>query len=572
MILKDEKTMETELISIFQRIIQSGIEINVQDNNLKLKMPKGFNDEELMNKIKNNKSDIISFYSKAKSQNIKTIPKAEKKEYYFVQPEIKYSWMFSHLVPIPAPQTCIRAFQDLIDFDLEVFKNSLVQLIKRHEILRTIFPVIDDQISQLILSEKCIDKIFHVQNHRDNINYKEEYKKIALQISRTVFDFCHEPLIKVYVLQKTEKKSDIIIVQDHAITDTISTDILTKELLYIYTCFKKGQNPDLKPVNLQFRDLSEWLKLYYSSPEANLAIEYARKQFRFERIPKNLIDLYSLQSEEYKKKRFRQNRQSPFISKYFSEKSMSQINEDYQVADKLLPYAVSSSYNYCFHIHGDLFDNLVSYSTKIKQTLGAIVLFSISLANYLITDEKEFIFTQTINTRVNEQLEEILGSLVNLLIVKYGLDLQSNSNKSIDKLNQIISKTSNFRQFHYMEFVKRLNLQPQQLSPFLVNNQDFDVKVDVKDLSPSNEISGWSSWAPLITNIRTNANCITIDFCYDSDEFDKSFVEKLFELISKVLNEMIIDEDLSLEKIAGNLKTDTSLANYFISRRITKKI
>jgi hypothetical protein len=170
------------------------------------------------------------------------------------------------------------------------------------------------------------------------------------------------------------------------------------------------------------------------------------------------------------------------------------------------------------------------------------------LVNNILTSEQEFIFAQVVNTRTTD-IENICGNFANLIMIKAKLELNIKLKDAVNLFNNHILKSNYYKQLHYSELLKELDLHAKKLTPFLINNQTFDVLRENIDFNDNHTQIAWSSWAPIIFNISTYTNCITFDIIYDAKTFDKPFIDRLLRLQQKVLSEFINNQNICFQNI-----------------------
>ncbi|WP_308722804.1 non-ribosomal peptide synthetase [Paenibacillus polysaccharolyticus] len=184
------------------------------------------------------------------------------------------------------PESTAYNMPGLIEVKGHLDKNrleyTLGELIKRHEILRTVFEIHDHIPMQRIV---------------DDINLKLEWRKLQydqVQAFKTEFakpfDLGVAPLFRVCVVECTEDLFYVLFDVHHIIADGQSFEILTKEIFNIYN------GAQLEESVIQYKDYAYWEKEftktlsfgkmkdfwidYMSSeiPELNLPIDFERER------------------------------------------------------------------------------------------------------------------------------------------------------------------------------------------------------------------------------------------------------------------------------------------------------
>lgn len=119
------------------------------------------------------------------------------------------------------------------ELDINIFEQSVNILIKRHEILRTVF--INEKLKkpkQVVLNNRIINVRFHdIANKKDKDKYLEEFEKNDRQ---KLFELSKDILIRFTAFKTGEKKYRIYISFHHIILDGWSLPLLVKELFNNY--------------------------------------------------------------------------------------------------------------------------------------------------------------------------------------------------------------------------------------------------------------------------------------------------------------------------------------------------
>jgi amino acid adenylation domain-containing protein len=157
------------------------------------------------------------------------------------------------------------------DLRVEKFTETLKQLIKRHETLRTSFIMINREPMQIV--------------HDDvefNVNYSDLAAKNAKDHEESVknfiraFDLSKAPLLRVQLIKTGDKQHIVMYDLHHIITDGTSMQVFIREFLALYA----GNR--LSPLRVQYRDFSEWQNRLFDSGEVRKQQEYWQKQLEGE--------------------------------------------------------------------------------------------------------------------------------------------------------------------------------------------------------------------------------------------------------------------------------------------------
>lgn len=208
---------------------------------LKVHAPEEALNSAVLAQIKERKPEILQFFkSSARKQ---TIRPSEEKEFYRLsssQKRIYFAYEFDTGSIAYNIQNSIRLVGRL---DQELLEKSFNQLVSRHEILRTIFLTIDGHLVQRVLPTVPI-KVERL--------LAEEVDAVLMSRFVKPFDLGRAPLLRVGLVQKSEKEHILIVDVHHIVTDGVSQKKLLNDLIHLYN------GEQLPEIALQYKDYAEW--------------------------------------------------------------------------------------------------------------------------------------------------------------------------------------------------------------------------------------------------------------------------------------------------------------------------
>lgn len=165
MSIDTQKTTKGIVVSLINKVFSKGIKLWEDDNQLKMKAPKGSLTNELREELVENKQEIIAFLQQITvTDNIQKISPVDKTKVdflplSFVQQRL---WFIDQLEPDSANYNITGAFILNFSVDINLLEYAFNLIIARHDNLRTVFPSQDGQARQLI----C-----------DNVDFKLKFTK-----------------------------------------------------------------------------------------------------------------------------------------------------------------------------------------------------------------------------------------------------------------------------------------------------------------------------------------------------------------------------------------------------------
>lgn len=161
--------------------------------------------------------------------------------------------------------------------DVEVLERSLNEVVRRHEVLRTVFPRMDGRPTQVILPEMRIPVPVSDLTNRPPGERWEAALDIARQEGETRFDTETGPLLKARVVRLDENEYLLILVVEHIIFDGWSTGILLGEVSGLYQAFRAGKASPLGELPIQYVDYAIWQHKLLRSQTFERQLAYWRR-------------------------------------------------------------------------------------------------------------------------------------------------------------------------------------------------------------------------------------------------------------------------------------------------------
>ncbi|MEH2178573.1 condensation domain-containing protein [Nostoc sp.] len=112
---------------------------------------------------------------------------------------------------------------------LEVVEQSLNEIVRRHENLRTVFTVINDQPMQIVLPYLHLPLIYENLQHLPPEARESEAVPLGIKVRQQPFNLAVAPLIRTALFQLNPKEYWLVITMHHLIADGWSFGVLQQE-------------------------------------------------------------------------------------------------------------------------------------------------------------------------------------------------------------------------------------------------------------------------------------------------------------------------------------------------------
>lgn len=219
------------------------------------------------------------------------IKKAETKDYYDISEAQMQLWIQCQQKGAELIYNEASAYELNGDVDKEALKHAVLQLIARHEILRTIFTEVDYEVKQKVTSGFQAEQVFKfVDRTGQKINYRETLK----QYKDRLYDLEHGPLIRTTLIQLSKEKSIFILETHHLVSDGWSDMIMFEDLITYYRAYLEQVEEPLEPLEIQYKDYVTWKNASLDEATMNIHKQYWEKHLGSEI---NTLDLPALSAQ-----------------------------------------------------------------------------------------------------------------------------------------------------------------------------------------------------------------------------------------------------------------------------------
>ncbi len=193
------------------------------------------------------------------------IAPAPPKPFYPASPAQKRLFLLQQLALDSTAYNMPYAFSVEGALDSARLGAALEKVVARHEVLRTGFELVEDEVVQRIHAPSPF-AVETVEDERDLPELMRDFVR--------PFDLSRAPLLRVRIVRRREQASLLLVDVHHILMDGTSTELFWRELSQAY------DGRELGAVPLQYKDFSEWQR----SPEVRSSLkaqeEYWLAQYR----------------------------------------------------------------------------------------------------------------------------------------------------------------------------------------------------------------------------------------------------------------------------------------------------
>jgi amino acid adenylation domain-containing protein len=169
-------------------------------------------------------------------------------------------WFLDQLEPGSSAYNIPLAIRLSGSLNVAALKQSLVEIMRRHEILRTTFSTESEQPVQrttpaaaFSLPESDLSDIPEEQR-------ETKAKELATEEASLPFDLAAGPLLRATLVQLDPEDHVLLLTMHHIVSDGWSLGILYRELSVLYEAYSKEDQSPLPELPIQYADFALWQK------------------------------------------------------------------------------------------------------------------------------------------------------------------------------------------------------------------------------------------------------------------------------------------------------------------------
>jgi NRPS condensation-like uncharacterized protein len=126
--------------------------------------------------------------------------------------------------------------------NINALEKAILEIIHRHEILRTSFSIVNESPIQIIHTQPELKiEILDWEQVAEKDKFSKA-KHLATAELQKPYDLAKAPLLRVKLLKLADKSHLLLLVIHHIVCDGWSMDIFRKELFTLYTAFCNGES------------------------------------------------------------------------------------------------------------------------------------------------------------------------------------------------------------------------------------------------------------------------------------------------------------------------------------------
>ena len=163
------------------------------------------------------------------------------------------------------------------ELNVDLLAMAFTQAVRRHEMLRTTFAVVDGNLAQIIGRPYAVPLPIKDLQHIPEAAASFEAGKLIREHAGYRMDLQNGPLLVLKLLKFAPQHHLLLVTMHHIICDGISLGILLRDIAIFYEALVEGTRPLLPELPIQFADFAVWQEEWRKSEAAKISLNFWRE-------------------------------------------------------------------------------------------------------------------------------------------------------------------------------------------------------------------------------------------------------------------------------------------------------
>jgi amino acid adenylation domain-containing protein len=167
------------------------------------------------------------------------------------------------------------------NLETTALEQSINEIVRRHEVLRTIFKSVDGQPEQIILSSMTVKiPLLDLRGFVSEEERQFEIRRLCKEEAQRPFDLARGPLLRVSLLQLADEEYLLLRAMHHIVIDGWSGGVFFRELAQFYEAFANRQPLLLPDLPIQYADFATWQRQWLQGETLETHLSYWKKNLQ----------------------------------------------------------------------------------------------------------------------------------------------------------------------------------------------------------------------------------------------------------------------------------------------------
>jgi amino acid adenylation domain-containing protein len=417
-------------------------------------------------------------------------------------------WFIDQLQPGNSAYNLFEAIRLLGSLNLTALEQSINEIIRRHEILRTKFIAVDGQPVQVITpSLKLTLPLIDLQT-LSAAEQEAEVQRLITQAAQQPFDLTQAPLVRITLLKLNTTEYVVLFTMHHIISDAWSMGILIRELAALYQACLDGKPSPLPELAVQYADFAVWQRQWLQGEMLETQLSYWKQQL---------------------------SASLPVLNLPYSQPRTTTTTNRGGI--------------YTFIISTQLSTSLQTLSREANVTLFMTMVAGLQTLLYRYTGQDDIVVGTDVANRSRVETEGLIGFFVNLLVLRTHLGGYPSFRELLQRVQEVTLGAYAHQDFPFEKLVeelqpeRRLSHTPLFQVLFVMDNvPTASLELPGLTLLPL-ESKNETAKFDLALFVSETEQEIEASWCYNADLFDAATIVRMAEHFEVLLHSIVTHPD-----------------------------
>ncbi|HEY9666644.1 MAG TPA: condensation domain-containing protein, partial [Coleofasciculaceae cyanobacterium] len=398
--------------------------------------------------------------------------------------------------------------------NVQALQQSLNEIVRRHEALRTNFAMGNEQPIQVIAPNLTLPLPIVDLRELPEAEQQAKVQQLAIKEAQQPFELERDPLLRATLLQLGETEHIVLLTMHHIVSDGWSMGVLVREVAALYEAFSCGKPSPLHELPIQYADFAVWQRQWCSGEVLEAQLSYWKQQLAGAPATLNLPT----------------DRARPAIQTFRGATSR-------------------------FVLHKDLSDAIATLSRTEGVTLFMLLLTAFQSLLHRYTNQDDIVVGTDVANRNRSEVEPLIGFFVNLLVLRTDLSGNPSFRELLKKVREVTLGAYAHQDLPFAKLVealgteRNLNHTPLFQVLFVLQNAPMpSLELSGLTLTPI-EIETGTAKFDLALFVEETEQGIIGTWNYSTDLFDASTITRMSGHFETLLGNIVKHPDTPIKTV-----------------------
>lgn len=397
--------------------------------------------------------------------------------------------------------------------DTLALQQALNQVVDRHQVLRSVFRMIDGEPRQVTLPQTSVPIPVEDLSHLPyNIRLLAAMESAERSV-RTPMNLSDGPLFHARLIKIDEQCSWLLVMTHHIVFDGWSRTVLMRELAAWYRA-NVGLGEQPLPLQIQYSDFANWQRSLHKEEKLQLETEWWVQNLKGAPVYLALP------------------------------------------TDRPRPAIQSFNGNTCtFTIDPHTFSNIETFAGSMGVTTFTVMTAALKLLLYRLTGQSDLVVSTGVATRNRTEFEPLIGCFINILLLRTQF---AQINTCVDLIQQVY--TTSMEAFTHQDLPfdrlvgalapkRDLSYNPLSQVMIVYHNDGLEETglpgIRTRRIMPEKQIAQYD----LLLHLRPIDSSLYGMLEYSTDLFDKETVDRFCEQYMHVIRQILTNHNVAVADV-----------------------